>query len=101
MKSLPFMQDYTTSGDEKKYGIEGRFTASGRFCILTSVYKTTDPWKGKQKLFDMDRGELVDVRLPRGFSKYRLIDHAGNHVWAELWPVEQGAQKRIARFTAR
>jgi hypothetical protein len=101
VKSLPFMQDYTTSGDEKKYGIEGRFTASGRFCILTSVYKTTDPWKGKQKLFDMDHGELVDVTLPRGYSKYRIIDHAGDHFWAQLWPVARGETQRIARFTAR
>ncbi|KQO81189.1 hypothetical protein [Rhizobium sp. Leaf262] len=98
VKSLPFMQDYTRTGDERKYGIEGRFTASGRFCILSSVYKTTDPWKGRQKLFDMDSGALVDVNLPRGFSKYRLIDQAGDHFWAELWPIPRGDARRIARF---
>ncbi|CDZ64298.1 hypothetical protein [Neorhizobium galegae] len=101
VKSLPFMQDYTSTGDEKKYGIEGRFTASGRYCILTSVYKTTDPWKGQQKLFDLDSAELIDLKLPRGFSKYRLIDHAGDHFWAELWPVAQGGTQRFARFGIR
>lgn len=98
VKSLPFMQDYTETGDEKKYGIEGRFTTSGRYCILTSIYKTTDPWKGRQRLLDMDSGQLIEAKLPRGFSKYRLIDHAGDHFWAELWPVAQGETKRFACF---
>ncbi len=93
----PFLEDYTGSSDSKKRGIYGEFTSSGRYCILTSTYQSTDPWNGKQMLFDMDTHQLLDVTLPRGYTKYQLIDHAGDHFWTR---VITPAAVIYARFTA-
>jgi hypothetical protein len=85
--STPFRQDYTGFQDSKSRGLEGHFTTSGRYCILYSIYGSTDPWGGQPRLFDMDSHELVEVKLPRGFSKYRVVDHIGDFAWLELWPA--------------
>lgn len=96
--SRPFAQDYTKTGDEKKYGMEGRFTSSGQYCVLSSVYDSTDPWKGKQRLFDMDKSELIEVVMPRGYTKFRIVDHAGDHFWADLHEGGKSASHRLASF---
>lgn len=95
----PFALDFASMGDGKKRGLAGRFTSSGRYCILTPVYKSADLWQGRQKLFDLERGELVDIALPRGYTKYDLLDHAGEHWWAGL--SEAGKPQRMARLRIR
>jgi hypothetical protein len=60
--------------ESKKGGKECLFTSSGRYAILTPVYKADD-WKDKQKLFDLDNRQLIDVELPKGLQGYRIIDH--------------------------
>ncbi|MGX4585663.1 hypothetical protein [Paenibacillus chitinolyticus] len=96
VKSLPFVLDFASIGDGKKRGLDGRFTASGRYCVLNPIYKAADSWKGRQKLFDMEQGELVDIHLPRGYAKYNVMDHAGGYFWAEL--REPGKSHRFVRF---
>lgn len=96
VKGKPFSQDYTRTGDSKKRGLDGTFTSSGRYCILNSVYQNTDPWKGRQMLFDMVKQQLIEVALPRGYAKHRLVDHAGDWFWAER--NIQGESRRIARL---
>lgn len=89
--------DYCNVDDEKKRGLEGHFSSSGRYCMIHSVYQSTDPWKGQQKLLDMDSGEFNDIRLPRGYTKFRIIDHAGDYFWAE---PQDWNLRRYARFRA-
>lgn len=96
VKALPFMLDFSSIGDGKKRGLIGRFTSSGRYCLLSPVYKAFDIWKGRQKLFDMERGKLVNIVLPRGYTKYDILDHAGGHFWAEL--RDPGKPHRLARL---
>lgn len=60
--------------ESKKGGKECLFTSSGRYALLTPVYKADD-WKNKQKLFDLDNRQLIDVELPEGLQGYRIIDH--------------------------
>ena len=95
--TLPYLEDYTTNGDSKKRGIEGRFTTSGRYCILTPIYKSTDPWKGRQKILDMTSHQLIDVQLPRKHSKYRLIDHNGEYFWLMRWPAPSNEPQQFTR----
>lgn len=49
----------------------------------------------------MDGGQLVDVTLPRGYAKWRLIDHAGGHFWAKPSSHKRGEPHHIARFGVR
>jgi hypothetical protein len=58
----------------KKGGKECLFTSSGTYAILTPAFNSDD-WKGGQRLLDIKRGELIDVRLPKGLSNFRIIDH--------------------------
>jgi hypothetical protein len=60
--------------ESKKGGKECLFSSSGKYAILTPVYKADD-WKNKQKLFDLNAKQLIDVELPKGLSGYRIIDH--------------------------
>lgn len=66
--------------DEKRRGVLGKFTSSGDFVILTPIVKN-DEWKGKQKLFNMKTETLSDIKLPRGYSKYQVIDYKDNCFW--------------------
>ncbi|HEY8954282.1 hypothetical protein [Chitinophaga sp.] len=50
------------------------FSSSGRYAILTPVYKSDD-WKNKQRLFDLHTCELIEVTLSKPVSSYRIIDH--------------------------
>lgn len=96
----PFLQDYTKAPDSKKRGIYGRFSTSGKYYILKSAYQSTDPWGGKQKLFDLDTGQLIDITLPRGYTKWTVIDHAGSVFWAKLEGRPTAEPNLYARFTA-
>lgn len=92
--------DYCSTGDAKSRGLEGRFSTSGRYFILHSIYQSTDPWKGQQKFVDMDSGAMIDIRLPRGFTKFRIIDHAGEYFWAEPKDHSRDTQ-RYVRFRGK
>lgn len=56
-----------------KQGMRGKFSADKEYLILSPVFKT-DEWKGKQKLLRLSDGELINVTLPRGYSKFRVMD---------------------------
>ena len=62
---------------KEKFGEErdwrGKFSAEKEYLILSPVFKT-DEWKGKQKLLRLSDGELIDVTMPRGYSKFRVMD---------------------------
>ncbi len=67
--------------DDKKKGVNGIFTSSQKYVILTPVFQS-DEWKGKQKLFSLDTKELIDIELPRGVNKYvQVIQHGGELFW--------------------
>ena len=76
--------------DPKKRGISAKFTASGRYAILTRIFKSTDDWAGQQKLLDLSSGELINVLRPRGLRHYRLVDHATDTFWFRATNVIQG-----------
>ena len=56
-----------------KRGVRGKFSADKEYLILSPIFKT-DEWKGKQKLLRLSDLELVDITLPRGYSKFRVLD---------------------------
>ena len=56
-----------------KRGVRGKFSADKKYLILSSIFKT-DEWKGKQKLLRLSDLELLDITLPRGYSKFRVLD---------------------------
>ncbi len=60
--------------EAKKGGKECIFSLSGKYAILTPVYKSDD-WKNKQKLFHLASRQLIDIELSKEFSGYRIIDH--------------------------
>ncbi len=70
-----------------KHGINGKITSSGRYVVLTPVFATGE-WKGKQRLFDITTGEVIDPGLPRGAAKMRIIDHCEGTFW-----LSDGAQR--------
>ena len=59
-----------------KHAINGKVTSSGRYVLLTPVFATGE-WKGRQRLFDLGTGEVLEPVLPRGAAKMRIVDHAG------------------------
>lgn len=63
--------------DQKKRGVNGVFTSSEQYAILTPVFQS-DEWKGKQKLFSVETTELINIEFPRGFGKYpQIVQHTG------------------------
>jgi len=84
VRATPFFEDFARFLDEKRRGISCRFASDGRHAILTPIYKTTDPWAGKQGLLDLEINELLIAEMPPGFSKFRIIDINGDRIWAEL-----------------
>lgn len=70
-----------------KHGLHGKITASGRYVVLTPVFASGD-WKGRQRLFDLGTGELVEPVLPRGAAGMRIVDHHGTTFW-----LSDGAQR--------
>ncbi|MBU2665246.1 hypothetical protein KOI35_17215 [Actinoplanes bogorensis] len=70
-----------------KHAINGKVTSSGRYVLLTPVFASGE-WKGRQRLFDLGAGEVVEPVLPRGATKMRIVDHAGTTFW-----LSDGAQR--------
>ncbi|MDX2526249.1 hypothetical protein ACSCB1_36510 [Streptomyces europaeiscabiei] len=70
-----------------KHAINGKVTSSGRYVLLTPVFATGE-WKGRQRLFDLGTGEVLEPVLPRGAAKMRIVDHAGTTFW-----LSDGAQR--------
>ncbi|MCC8153765.1 MAG: hypothetical protein LIP01_05840 [Tannerellaceae bacterium] len=66
--------------DQKKRGVHGVFSYSGRYVILTPHFNS-DEWRGKQKLFDLSTCELVDIQMPRGLAKGLILQHTGTGFW--------------------
>ena len=56
-----------------KRGVRGKFSVDKKYLILSPIFKT-DEWKGKQKLLRLSDSELLDITLPRGYSKFRVLD---------------------------
>lgn len=56
-----------------KRGVRGKFSADKKYLILSPIFKT-DEWKGKQKLLRLSDLELLNITLPRGYSKFRVLD---------------------------
>ncbi|MEP3890356.1 MAG: hypothetical protein ABJN69_07795 [Hellea sp.] len=89
--SFPFIQNHLAHNDQKKRGHFASFTSSRKYCILKSIYKPADDWKGKQRLFDMDSHDLIELKLPRGYSSYQLVDHNDLDFWFQK-PLTPGHQ---------
>ena len=70
-----------------KHGINGKITSSGRYVVLTPVFASGE-WKGRQRLFDLETGEVIEPVLPRGAAKMRIVDHRGATFW-----LSDGAQR--------
>ena len=64
----------------QKHGLRGKFSAQKEYLILSPIFKT-DEWKGNQKLLRLSDLELLDITLPRGYSKFRIMDIWDNHVF--------------------
>ncbi|MDR0229226.1 MAG: hypothetical protein LBI72_09205 [Flavobacteriaceae bacterium] len=70
--------------DHKKRGVNGLFTTSQEYLVLTPVFKN-DEWKGKQRLFSMVTQELLTISFPRGLGKQpQVIEHIGDCFWIYL-----------------
>ena len=77
--------------DQKKRGVNGVFTSSQKYAILTPVFQN-DEWKGKQKLFSIETKELIAIEFPRGFGKYpRVMQESGKYFWVYLWDTRHFA----------
>ena len=67
--------------DQKKRGVNGIFSSSQKYVILTPVFQS-DEWKGKQKLFSVESKEFIDIEFPSNFGKSpRIIQHSGKYFW--------------------
>ncbi|WP_375580447.1 hypothetical protein ABWH96_05260 [Marivirga tractuosa] len=97
VKKTLFFQDEDEL-DSGKNGKEGRFTASAKYCIITPVFTTSDAWKSREKLIDLDTEKLIDIELPRGYKSHHIIDHYENSFWAH--GTNKDHQNVITRFEA-
>lgn len=79
-----YFEDFYDVPDNKKRGRNALFSSCGRYCCLESTYQSTDPWKGKQKFFDLQENDLFSFELPRGYTKYRFVDHNGGYFWFSI-----------------
>ena len=82
------------AGSPKKHGRMGNFSSSLNYCILTPFYPTSDPWKRHQRLFDLQQGVIREIFLPKGYVKYRIVDHAHDTFW--LFSREAAGHFQIA-----
>jgi len=76
-----FEQEYSKYKNEKKYGVRGKFTSSEKYCILSSIYRSTDLWKGKQRLLSLETNKLLEIKLPRGLSSYDIKNQHNDSFW--------------------
>lgn len=74
---------YTASGWKRqpgKHGLTGAFTGDGRFAVLTPVFGT-GPWKGRQRVLDLETGAVgrpIPRRVPSGAA---LLEHDEGGWW--------------------
>ena len=68
----------------KKGGRSGKFTSSSQFCILTPLFEN-DEWKGMPRLFDLLSKEVIQVKPPKGYAKFRILDHFEDKFWIMDW----------------
>lgn len=66
-------------GKEKLHKLPGREAVRGKFSgdkayLILSPCFTTGEWKGKQKLLRLSDCALIDIKLPRGYAKFRVMD---------------------------
>jgi hypothetical protein len=90
------------SGDlessNKKRGVNGLFTSSRDYAVLTPLF-SSDEWRGRQKLYALNTGDLIDVTLPRGIDKQsRIIQHGNGLFWLCRW-LNQANARSEARWT--
>lgn len=90
-----YNENFTGFPDQKKRGRYSMFSSSGKYCCLWSIYKSTDPWKGKQRLLELDSGDLIELSLPRGYTKFRFVDHNGGYFWFALGDQKQSSERII------
>ena len=76
-----FWQDYNAFQDEKKRGFIGEFTQSRDYFIAKGCYRSTDIWKGKTVAIELETGEAVPFKLPKGHTDVRIIDHIDGQWW--------------------
>jgi hypothetical protein len=76
----PYMEK-PSRRETKHRGRHGDFTSSGKYCIITPVFETSDPWKRKQRLYELSANELLECDVPRGYSKFKVVEHAHDTFW--------------------
>ncbi len=85
-----YFEDYMSlrrdesASDFRKFGKKTTFSSSGLYCALSGKFKSSDDWKGREKLLDLQTGELFDFSLPRGYATFRFVDHQGSDFWFAL-----------------
>lgn len=62
--------------DQKKHGIDARFTADGAYAILTPAFRT-----GRRQVLRLADGEVMTPRFPRGLTKAEILDHHPDRGW--------------------
>jgi hypothetical protein len=67
----------------KKRGVAATFTTSTNYAIFTPIYKNC-PYKGKQRLYNLEGHHFVEFSLPKGYAKARLIDHIDDTFWLKM-----------------
>lgn len=76
-KKYKFSTLYKCEYDKKSTKLFGRtalFTSNQQYAIIRPYFTKYDPWKKREKLFDLDTNELVSVELPRGFGEHHIIN---------------------------
>jgi len=77
LRKPKFLVLYKCEYDKKSPKLFGRtalFTTNQHYAIIKPYFVKHDPWGKQEKLFDIDKNELVDVILPRGFGKHSIIN---------------------------
>jgi len=86
------LETYIDSGnlkiDNKKRGVNGLFTANEEYLIMTPVFQN-DEWKGIQKIYSLKTKEYVEIELPQGKTKFKIIQNIANSFWIYLHDKEQ------------
>lgn len=86
------LEKYIDSGNlkigEKKKGVNGVFTANRDYVIMTPVFQSDD-WKGKQKVYSLKSKNFLEIELPRGKTKFKIIQSIENNFWLYLYDNDQ------------
>jgi len=69
--------DLVLDVDESSFGY---ICASLDKVLITPLYKSGRR-KGKQSFFDLENGTEVSVKLPRGMSKYKIVESFDQYYW--------------------